>query len=128
MKVILGALLMLALVIPAGVHAQSAGAATRSEIAALLEALGTSQCEFFRNGTWYASAQAESHLKRKLDYFERKRLLTTVDAFIDTAASRSSVSGKAYQVRCADQPAQASADWLKRKLADLRQHAIDSAH
>ena len=93
----------------------------------MLHALGTSQCAFFRNGTWHDSAEAERHLKRKLDYFEHRRLLSTADAFIDDAASRSSMSGKAYQVRCAGKPAQASADWLRQKLSELRQREADAS-
>ena len=118
---------MLAVLVSAGAYAEPDTTTTRSEINALLRALGTSRCEFFRNGTWYDSAKAEDHLKRKLDYFERKGLLSTSDTFIDDAASHSSVSGKAYQVRCPGQSAQPSADWLKRKLEAMRKRGVDSA-
>ncbi len=120
-------LLMLSLVACVGAHAEADVSTTRGEITALLQALGASQCEFFRNGTWYDSEKAEDHLKRKLDYFERKGLLSTTDAFIDDAASQSSMSGKAYQVRCQGQSALPSADWLKRKLEELRKGGVDSA-
>ena len=120
--------LLLALLLPAAAHADPASATTQREIAALLHALGSSQCAFFRNGTWYDSEKAEDHLKRKLDYFERKGLLSTSDTFIDEAASRSSMSGKPYEVRCQGQSAQPSADWLKRTLKELRKRGIDSAH
>lgn len=126
MKRTLRCLLMLGIVVSLGTHAEPEVTTTRSEISALLHALGTSQCEFFRNGTWYDSAKAEDHLTRKLDYFERKDLLSTSDTFIDDAASQSSMSGKAYQVRCPGQPAQPSADWLKRKLEALRKGGVDS--
>ncbi len=109
-------------------HADATSAATQAEIAELLHELGTSHCDFFRNGNWYDSAKAESHLKRKLDYFERKDLLTTADAFISDAASQSSMSGEAYQVRCPGGQAQPSADWLKEKLEELRQRGSDSPH
>ncbi|MEP6881227.1 MAG: DUF5329 domain-containing protein [Dokdonella sp.] len=126
MKRTLRCLLMLAIAVSAGTHAEPDATTTRAEITALLHALGTSQCEFFRNGTWYDSAKAEDHLKRKLDYFERKGLISTSDTFIDDAASRSSMSGKPYQVRCQGQPAQPSADWLKGKLEELRKGGLDS--
>ena len=119
--------LLLALLLSAAAHADPENATAQREIAALLHALGASQCAFFRNGTWHDSAEAESHLKRKVDYFQRKDLLSTADAFIDDAASRSSMSGKAYQVRCAGEPAQASADWLRQKLAELRQREADAS-
>lgn len=118
--------LLFALLLSAAAHADPASATTQHEITTLLHALGSSQCAFFRNGTWHDSAEAERHLQRKLDYFQRKDLLSTADAFIDAAASRSSMSGKAYQVRCAGEPAQASADWLRQKLAELRQGEADA--
>lgn len=120
-------LLALAWVVPVGLHAAAATNTARSEIAALLDELGTSQCEFFRNGTWYDSEKARSHLKRKFDYFERKDLLSTADAFIDDAASRSSMSGKPYQVRCAGRGAQPSADWFKQELEEMRRRGSDSS-
>lgn len=95
---------------------------TQAEIAELLNELGASHCDFFRNGSWYDSVKAESHLQRKLDYFERKNLLTTADAFITDAATQSSMSGEIYQVRCPGRTAQPSAEWLRAKLAELRQH------
>ena len=119
--------LLLALLLSAAAHADPENATAQREIAALLHALGTSQCAFFRNGTWHDSAEAESHLKRKLDYFQRKDLLSTADAFIDDAASRSSMSGKAYQVRCAGKPVQASAVWLRQKLSGMRQREADAS-
>lgn len=112
----------------ANVRAEAPSATTREEITGLLHALGASHCDFYRNGSWYDSTNAESHLQRKLDYFERKDLLSTTDAFIEDAASQSSMSGEAYQVRCPDQPAQPSADWLKQKLQELRQRGADTPH
>lgn len=103
--------------------ADAPSATTQTEITGLLHALGASHCDFFRNGSWYDSAKAESHLQRKFDYFERKALLTTADAFIAEAASQSSMSGETYQVRCPGQLAQPSVDWLKDKLGELRGQA-----
>lgn len=106
-------------------HADPPSVTTQTEITELLHELGASHCDFFRNGSWYDSAKAESHLKRKLDVFERKGLLTTADAFITDAASQSSMSGEAYQVRCPGGQAQPSADWLRQKLEQLRRQASD---
>jgi hypothetical protein len=113
-------LLAACFVLSGGLHAEAPSVATQQQISALLHALGSSQCDFFRNGSWYDSARAESHLARKLAYFERKGLLSTPEAFIDDAASQSSMSGKPYQVRCPGQAAQPSSVWLKRKLEELR--------
>ena len=102
------------------VHAEAPSETVQAEITGLLHELGASHCDFFRNGSWYDSAKAESHLQRKLDYFERKALITTADAFIVDAASQSSMSGEIYQVRCPGRSAQPSADWLRDKLGELR--------
>lgn len=95
-------------------------AAARTEITALLGVLANSDCEFYRNGSWYAGPKAASHLQRKLDYLERKELVTSASSFIALGASKSSMSGETYQVRCPGQAAVPSADWLNLRLQQLR--------
>lgn len=92
----------------------------RAEVDALLNRLETSGCEFNRNGSWYAGAQAKAHLLKKLDYLEGKDLVNSAEQFIDKGASGSSMSGKAYLVRCAGKAPVESAQWLKAELQRLR--------
>ena len=40
------------------------------------------------------------HLQRKYDYLLKKSLVDTSEQFIQRAASKSSVSGKPYRVKC----------------------------
>lgn len=94
--------------------------AARAEIMALLDVLAKSDCEFYRNGSWYAGARAASHLQRKLDYLDRKDLLASAENFIALGASRSSMTGKDYQVRCPGESTVPSADWLNQRLDQLR--------
>ena len=94
-------------------------AQTQADIAALIGALKASGCEFSRNGSWYDSVKAAAHLQQKYDYLLRKNLVPTTAAFIERAGSQSSVSGKAYQVRCAGQAPVNSADWLNAQLKQL---------
>lgn len=94
--------------------------AARREIAGLIQALGDSRCEFNRNGRWYDATQARAHLQRKYDYLLKKNLVDTAEQFIDRAASRSSISGKAYRVRCPGRPEQDSAAWFHAWLQGLR--------
>jgi hypothetical protein len=109
------------LVLLAGLaQASSLPPATRAEITALLDVLMHSECEFYRNGSWYAGPKAASHLQRKLDYLERKELITSTDSFITLAASKSSMSGENYQVRCPGKGAMPSADWFHQRLDQLR--------
>ena len=100
--------------------AASPPTAVRAEIDALLQALAKSACEFYRNGSWYPGSKAASHLQRKLDYFERKGLIRDAASFIDAAATRSSMSGETYQVRCPGRPAEPSAQWLSDELEQVR--------
>ena len=90
------------------------------EIAALMQALGASHCEFNRNGSWYDATQARAHLQRKYDYLSKKNLVDSAEQFIDRAASRSSFSGKGYRVRCPGRPEQDSAGWFRDQLQRLR--------
>jgi hypothetical protein len=100
--------------------AQSASAVTTTEIAHLFSALEQSNCQFYRNGSWYGPAQASSHLHRKYDYLLKKGLVTSAEAFIDLAASKSSLSGKPYLVRCGGSAPIESNAWFRKKLAEFR--------
>jgi hypothetical protein len=94
--------------------------AARAEVDALLNRLQTSGCEFNRNGSWYAGADAKAHLLKKLDYLEGKSLVASAEQFIERGATGSSMSGKPYQVRCAGKAPVESAQWLKAELQQLR--------
>lgn len=91
-----------------------------AEVESLLTMLGTSQCQFYRNGSWHGGQEAESHLRMKYDYMLRKGSLTSADQFIDEVATRSSLSGEPYAVRCGAEPPQPSATWLKSRLQARR--------
>ena len=93
------------------------------EIAGLMDALSSSRCEFNRNGAWHDAARARAHLQRKYDYLLKKNLVDTAEQFIDRAASRSSISGKAYRVRCPGKAEQDSAAWFRAQLRLLRDSA-----
>jgi Family of unknown function (DUF5329) len=92
----------------------------RDEIDSLLSRLAASGCQFRRNGAWYTAAEAQAHLRRKLDYLVDKGAVASTEQFIERAASRSSVSGQAYQVRCGGTPPVTSSSWLYAELRVLR--------
>ena len=70
---------------------------------------------FVRNGIAYPASKAADHLRRKLRY--AGDAVPTAEAFIDTCATRSSLSGLAYTIRLADGNEVASADYLREQLA-----------
>lgn len=95
-------------------------AAVRAEIDALLAALGNSGCSFERNGSWHEASEARRHLQRKLDHLLRRDAITTTEEFIERAASRSSISGEVYRVKCGEAATVTSSEWLSQHLARLR--------
>lgn len=90
------------------------------EIEGLIAGLGASGCRFERNGSWYDAAVAEAHMRKKYEYLRKRDMADTAELFIERAASRSSMSGKAYRVRCGKDAPVESASWFKRKLAEIR--------
>ena len=53
-------------------------------------------------------------------YLLRKNLVPSTEAFIDRAASQSSMSSKPYQVRCPGQPDVSSKQWFTEQLQQIR--------
>jgi uncharacterized protein DUF5329 len=90
------------------------------EIDHLIDVIATSPCAFIRNGVTYGGEQAAGHVKDKYEYF-RDRIHSTED-FIALAATRSELTGRPYLVQCGTTTMPA-ADWLRRELANLRQHS-----
>jgi len=109
-----------ALVIASAASAQTPSSATKQEVGQLFAALRQSNCEFSRNGSWYNAQKASDHLQRKYDYLLKKGLVTSTESFIELAASKSSMSGKPYQVRCGKTPPVSSQSWFTNKLIALR--------
>lgn len=104
---------------PAAVAGEQ-GTAAPKEISHLLSRLGASGCQFNRNGTWHDAAKAVEHINTKYEYLRKRNLVPTAEAFIERAASESSMSGKPYLVKCGDAPAKPSADWLRETLSRYR--------
>jgi hypothetical protein len=111
--------------------AASAQAATpapaQREIDHLLDHLASSGCEFNRNGSWYAGPAARAHLQEKADYLAKRDKLSNAEAFIALAATSSSMSGKAYQVRCPKAAPVPSGVWLNDELKRFRQSSANKS-
>lgn len=95
-------------------------AVTKAEIAHLFSVLEGSNCQFSRNGSWYAAKEASAHLQTKYKYLQGKDLVPSAEKFIERAATESSFSGKAYQIKCADKVVQASSLWFQSALDKYR--------
>ncbi|HWY26248.1 MAG TPA: DUF5329 domain-containing protein [Nevskia sp.] len=90
------------------------------EVGFLLGYIDGSGCEFYRNGTWHDSKAAQQHLRDKYDYLAARNLIDTTEDFIDKAATKSSLSGQAYVVRCNGAAPVSSGKWLRDELVRLR--------
>jgi len=90
------------------------------EIDQLLGALGSSNCRFNRNGTWYNASDAQAHLTKKYEYLRKKKLVESAEDFITGAGTESSRSGQPYEVQCGKDDAVPSAVWLQAALRRLR--------
>ena len=92
----------------------------RQEIAHLLDFVARSGCQFKRNGSWHDSKAARDHLQDKYDYLQRRKLVPDTRAFIEHAASESSFTHRAYEVRCGNGQPVTSAQWLNAELERYR--------
>ncbi len=108
------------MVFSGGAQAATLSNAARSEIESLMSRLEASACRFKRNGTWHTSAEARTHLVRKLDYLQREGAVASAEQFIERAATRSSLSGQVYWVQCGAQTPQPGGEWLLGQLRLLR--------
>lgn len=95
-------------------------AKAQREIDGLIAALGDSGCEFERNGSWYGAKAARAHLQKKYDYLRKRGMADTAELFIERGASKSSMSGKPYHVRCKGKAVDAAGHWFEQRLQALR--------
>ena len=95
----------------------------KQEITYLFTHLKSSGCEFNRNGSWYKADAAADHLNQKYEYLLGKGYISTTEDFIARAATESSMSHKAYRVKCGATETN-SATWFKEVLSKYR---IDAA-
>ncbi len=90
----------------------------RGEILHLIKYIENSDCVFIRNDNAYDAKKAGQHLRRKYDYARER--VQTADDFIKYIASKSSISGQQYWVRCGNQEI-STAKWLSAELKRFRE-------
>lgn len=90
----------------------------RVEVTHLMRYIKNSGCIINRNGTDYSAEKAISHIEKKYDYFRDD--IKSTEAFIEYAATKSTMSGKYYMVTCPDMAAIPAKDWLLAELKTIR--------
>ena len=114
-----GTLLLAAAVLLIGT-ARADEVTMNAEIDYLLDTVGESRCVFIRNGKEHAASAARDHLRTKRK--RGRRHFDSADEFIERLASRSSLSGKDYMIRCGDELVTANA-WFTAALERYRESA-----
>ena len=117
MRYFLTSLLVALLVIAQPARAESMD----DEIDFLLETVANSGCTFIRNGREHDADDARDHLQTKRR--RGKRYFDTTEEFIERLASKSSMSGKPYSIRCGDADAVPAGDWFMARLNERRNEA-----
>jgi hypothetical protein len=73
--------------------------------------------KFVRNGSEHSAEEAAKHLRQKLGAGGDK--ITTAELFIEHIASKSSFSGKPYEIRFADGRTMPAGDFFRAELEKL---------
>lgn len=114
----------LALAIGASVLAENADAmpparlAAEQEITLLISIVENSGATFLRNGSKHDAQQGADHLRLKLR--RGAKYAKTTEDFITNLATKSSWSGKPYEVTFPDGTRHPLSEWLRAELARLR--------
>ena len=119
MRLIKGSVLMLGLLLAAVARAEPP-TNVQIEVNFLLGYVEGSGCAFYRNGTWHDSKMAQAHLRDKYKYLVAGNLVNTTEDFIERAATESSFTGLAYEVKCNGGATMTSKQWLRDELARFR--------
>ena len=114
-----GTLLLAAAVLLIGT-ARADEVTMNAEIDYLLDTVGESRCVFIRNGKEHAASAARDHLRTKRR--RGRRHFDSADEFIERLASRSSLSGREYMIRCGDELVTSNA-WFTAALERYRESA-----
>jgi len=94
-----------------------ATAAEDKEIVFLLSSIADSDCIFIRNGDEHQAKAASEHLEMKYNHVKGR--IKSAEDFIDKIASKSSFSGRPYEVQC-NSVKLSTKQWLEETLATHR--------
>ena len=109
---------LLAMLLAAGIVSADVATEQEAEVDHLLNYVKTSPCQFQRNGEIHDGIAAESHIRNKYDFFRSK--IETTEQFIEWSATKSTISGRYYTVKCADADWKETRDWLLKELESFR--------
>ena len=94
----------------------------------LIEKVKHSGATFIRNGDNHSSEEAAEHLSgkwrraRAFLWFKTRQSEFTPEQFITHIASKSSLSGKPYQIKLKNGTTVSTEKWLRNRLKELEKH------
>lgn len=112
------ALLALLLGFAALAHAAPSAAEQKLIDALILRVSQMKTMTFMRNGKAHDADDAAKHMRAKFDHFKDE--IATAEDFIDRCASRSEMTGKAYQVKMPNGSLKDAKEFLNAELRTLR--------
>ena len=89
-----------------------------SEVNHLLAFVKNSGCIINRNGTDHPAEEGVSHIEMKYDYFRDD--IKSTEEFIELSATKSTMSGDYYTVKCPGMEVIKTKDWLFEELKQFR--------
>ena len=89
-----------------------------AEVEHLINYLADSDCRMVRNGRSHSAKDGAKHMQRKYKYFRDE--ISSTEEFIEYSATKSTMSGKYYEVQCAGQEPVLSSDWMLEELEAYR--------
>ena len=90
----------------------------QAEVEHLINYLQESDCRMIRNGKSYNGKGGANHVRRKYNHFRNE--ITSTEDFIGLSATKSTMSGRYYEVQCPGEQAMKSQDWLLQELESYR--------
>lgn len=90
----------------------------RHEVQHLLDFVKNSDCVMNRNGSEHKTSEAVNHIQRKYNHFRRE--IHSTEDFIRLSATKSTMSGKFYTVKCPGQKPMKTKTWLLKELEMYR--------
>jgi len=89
-----------------------------AEVEHLINYLAESDCQMVRNGKSHNGKDGASHVRRKYAHFRKE--ISNTENFIRYSATKSTISGRYYEVQCPGEVPVRSQDWLLKELKVYR--------
>lgn len=112
-------LILASSILMAGAAYADVPVAQRQEVDRLLAFIANSGCVINRNGTDYSPEKGVEHINNKYDYFRDD--INSSEEFIELTATKSTMSGKYYEVKCPGSERMTTHAWLLSELKRYRE-------